>query len=209
MNLNDIIQAAQGGQGVTNLASQLGIPPDQAQAAVTALMPAFSSALQKATSDPSSLAGVVSHLASGVHAGSFTGSDPAAATANGGAALSQIFGSSQVASQIASRAASATGVDAATVQQMMPAVASMLMGGLAHTMTAQGYGGVLGQLTTAATQATDPAAAQSGGILGGLMGMLGGLLGGGQTTGQAQSGLAQAGLTALTGMLGSSTTPRQ
>jgi predicted lipid-binding transport protein (Tim44 family) len=64
-------------------------------------------------------------------------------------------------------------------------------------------------LTTAATQATDPAAAQSGGILGGLMGMLGGLLGGSQTTGQAQSGLAQAGLTALTGMLGSSTTPRQ
>jgi hypothetical protein len=206
MNLNDIIQAAQGGQGVTNLASQLGIPPDQAQAAVTAMMPAFSSALQKATSDPSSLAGVVSHLASGVHAGSFTGSDPAAATANGGAALSQIFGSSQVAAQIATRAGSATGVDPSTIQQMMPAVASMLMGGLAHTMTAQGYGGVLGQLTTAATQATDPSAAQSGGMLGGLMGMIGGLFGG--QSGQAQSGLAQAGLTALTGMLGSGTPAR-
>jgi hypothetical protein len=206
MNLNDIIQAAQGGQGVTNLASQFGIPPAQAQAAVQAMMPAFSSALQKATSDPSSLAGVVSHLASGVHAGSFTGSDPAAATANGGAALSQIFGSSQVAAQIATRAGSATGVDPSTIQQMMPAVASMLMGGLAHTMTAQGYGGVLGQLTTAATQATDPSAAQSGGMLGGLMGMIGGLFGG--QSGQAQSGLAQAGLTALTGMLGSGTQAR-
>jgi hypothetical protein len=199
MNLSDIIQAAQGGQGVTNLANQLGIPPAQAQAAVQAMMPAFSSALQKATSDPSSLAGVVSHLASGVHLDSFTGSDPAAAAANGGAALSQIFGSSQIASQIASRAASATGVDPATVQQMMPAVASMLVGGLTHSMNAQGFGGVLSQMTTAATQTADATPSQ-GGMLGGLMGMLGGLLGGAQST-QGQSSLAQAGLTALTGML--------
>jgi hypothetical protein len=200
MNLSDIIQAAQGGQGVANLANQLGIPPAQAQAAVQAMMPAFSSALQKAASDPSSLAGVVSHLASGVHLDSFTGSDPAAAAANGGAALSQIFGSSQIASQIASRAASATGVDPATVQQMMPAVASMLVGGLTHSLNAQGFGGVLGQMTTAATQTADAAAPSQGGMLGGLMGMIGGLLGGGQSA-QGQSSLAQAGLTALTGML--------
>ena len=48
MNLNDIIQAAQGGQGVANLATQFGLTPDQAQAAVQALTPAFSTALQKA-----------------------------------------------------------------------------------------------------------------------------------------------------------------
>ena len=53
MNLNDIIQAAQGGQGVANLATQFGLTPDQAQAAVQALTPAFSTALQKVTSDPS------------------------------------------------------------------------------------------------------------------------------------------------------------
>ena len=200
MNLNDIIQAAQSGQGVNNLASRFGIPPDQAQAAVQALMPAFSSALQKATADPNSLAGVVSHLASGVHQGSFTGSDPSASAANGGAALSQIFGSSQIASQIANRAAGATGVDPATVQQMMPAVASMLMGGLAHSLNAQGFGGVLGQLPAAAAQPADTSAqGQGGGLLGGVLGMLGGLLGG--QSGQGQSALAQAGLSALTNML--------
>ena len=37
-----------------------------------------------------------------------------------------------------------------TIQQMMPALASMLLGGLAHSLTAQGFGGVLGQLAGAA-----------------------------------------------------------
>ena len=47
---------------------------------------------------------------------------------------------------------------------MMPAVASMLLGGLAHSLTAQGFGGVLGQLTSAAE-----APAGQGGGLGGLI----------------------------------------
>lgn len=45
MNLNEIMQAAQGGQGVNNLASQFGLTPDQAQSAVQAVIPAFSQAL--------------------------------------------------------------------------------------------------------------------------------------------------------------------
>ena len=201
MNLNDIIQAAQGGQGVANLGGQFGLTPEQTQAAVQALMPAFSSALQRMTSDPSSLGGIVSHLASGVHQGSFTGSDPAAAGANGSGALGQIFGSSQVASQIAARASSASGVDAQTIQQMMPALASMLLGGLAHSLTAQGFGGVLGQLASAVETPASPGATAQGGGLGGLVSSLVGNLFGGGQSGQAASGLAQAGLTALTGML--------
>jgi hypothetical protein len=201
MNLNDIIQAAQGGQGVANLGAQFGLTPDQAQAAVQALTPAFSTALQRVTSDPSGLAGIVSHLASGVHQGSFTGADPAAAATNGGAALSQIFGSSQIASQIAAHASSASGVDAQTIQQMMPALASMLLGGLAHSLTAQGFGGVLGQLASAVeSPASQNAAGQGGGLSGLVTSLVGNLFGGGQS-GQAGSGLAQAGLTALTGML--------
>jgi hypothetical protein len=203
MNLNDIIQAAQGGQGVANLGAQFGLTPEQAQAAVQALTPAFSTALQKVTSDPSSLAGIVGHLASGLHQGSFTGADPSAAAANGGAALSQIFGSSQIASQIAAHASSASGVDPQTIQQMMPALASMVLGGLAHSLTAQGFGGVLGQLTSAAeAPAGQGAAGQGGGLAGMVTSVIGSLFGGGQS-GQAPSSLAQAGLSALTGMLAS------
>ena len=202
MNLNEIIQAAQGGQGVANLGAQYGLTPEQTQAAVQALMPAFSTALQKITSDPSSLVGVVGHLASGVHQGAFTGADPATAAANGGDALNQIFGNSAIASQIAAHAAQATGVDASTIEQMMPAVASMLLGGLAHSLTAHGFGGVLGQLAGAAQTPAAAGSAQGGG-LGGIVGnLVGNLFGGGQA-GQEASSLAQAGFSALTGMLAS------
>ena len=201
MNLNDIIQAAQGGEGVANLGARFGLTPEQTQAAVGALMPAFSTALQRVTSDPSSLAGIASHLASGVHQASFTGADPAAAATNGGAALSQIFGSSQIASQIAAHASSASGVDAQTIQQMMPALASMLLGGLAHNLTQQGFGGVLGQLTSAAEASAGQGATDQGGGLGGLLTSLVGNLFGGGPSSQGTSGLAQAGLRALTGML--------
>jgi hypothetical protein len=115
--------------------------------------------------------------------------------------LSQIFGSSQVASQIAAHASSVSGVDAATIQQMMPALASMLLGGLAHNLTQQGFGGVLGQLTSAAEASAGQGAADQGGGLGGLLTSLVGNLFGGGPSSQGTSGLAQAGLSALTGML--------
>ena len=83
---------------------------------------------------------------------------------------------------------------------MMPALASMLLGGLAHSLTAQGFGGVLGQLTSAAETPASPGASQGGGLGGLVTSLVGNLFGGGQS-GQAASGLAQAGLTALTGML--------
>ena len=103
MNLNDIIQAAQGGQGVANLANQFGLTPDQAQAAVQAMMPAFSTALQKAPRDPSEPRR--HRLAAGERRPSgFVHRSPTPPPRRRTAAprSSQIFGSSQIASQIAS-----------------------------------------------------------------------------------------------------------
>ena len=70
MNLNDIIQAAQGGQGINNLANQFGLTPEQAQAAINAMIPALSGGLQQAAQDPSGLGGILSHLTSGAHTAS-------------------------------------------------------------------------------------------------------------------------------------------
>ena len=152
MNLNDIIQAAQGGQGINNLASQFGLSPEQAQAAIQAMIPAFSTGLQGAAQNPAALGGILSQLASGAHQGSFTDpSQTGAAGGLGGAVLGQIFGSPQIAAQISQHAAQMSGVSPQVIQQMMPVVASMLMGGLAHSMTSQGMGGLLGQLASAAT----------------------------------------------------------
>jgi hypothetical protein len=212
MNLNDIMQAAQGGQGINNIAAQFGLTPEQAQAAVQAAMPAFSQGLQKLGQDPSALGGVLTHIASDVHQGSFT--DPSQATGAGAAAggdvLGQIFGSPQITSQISQHVSQASGVSPQIVEGMMPVIASILMGGLSNSMNSQGFGGILGQLANAATQPgglgsilAGAEGQQGGGGLGGLIsGVLGGLLGGGgQSDAPAQQpGSLQTGLNSLTNM---------
>jgi len=214
MNLNDIIQAAQGGQGVNNLASQFGLSPEQAQAAIQAMIPAFSGGLQNAAQSPSGLGGLLSQLTSGAHQGSFA--DPAQASAAagpGGNVLGQIFGSPQVSAQISQHAAQMSGVSPEIIAQMMPVVASMLMGGLFHSMNSQGMGSILSQLASAATapgglgsmlgQASAGAPASGGGMFGGMLGnLLGGLMGGGaaQTGANPQASAMQAGLSTLTNM---------
>jgi hypothetical protein len=219
MNLNDIMQAAQGGQGINNIAAQFGLTPEQAQAAIQAAMPAFSQGLQRLGQDPGQLGGVLTHIASDVHQGSFT--DPSQATGAGAAAggdvLGQIFGSSDVTSQISQRVSQASGVSPQIIESMMPVIASVLMGGLSHSMNSQGFGGVLGQLANAATQPGglgsvlgDGGAGgqQGGGGLGGLIsGVLGGLLGGGQGSAAPQGGNLQAGLNSLTNMFEAGVSP--
>ncbi len=211
MNLSEIMQAAQGGQGVDNLAAQFGLSPEQTQAAIQAVIPAFSKGLQGAAQDPAGLGGILSHLASGAHDASYT--DPtqaSAASSQGGNVLGQIFGSSGVTGQISQQASRISGVDPAIIQQMMPVIATMLMGGLTHMMNGQGLGGVLGQLANAAKSpsgigpATNPAGAapQSGGLLGGLFSsLIGALTGGGAAGATSESAAIQAGLNTLTGML--------
>jgi hypothetical protein len=209
MSLNDIMQAAQGGQGVNNLAAQFGLTPEQTQAAIQSMMPAFSMGLQKTAQDPTGLGGILSQLTSGAHDGSFT--DPTQASAAGGAGggvLGQIFGSPQITAQLSQQASKMSGVDPQIIQQMMPVVASMLMGGMLHHMNSQGMGGLLGQLansmnTPGAAPAQADGAQPAGGLLGGLVGsVLGSLFGGSSGAGAnpTQSAAMQAGLNSLNSM---------
>lgn len=208
MNLNDIMQAAQGGQGVTNLAAQFGLSPQQAQAAIQAMIPAFSTGLQQSAANPGALGGILSQLASGAHQASYSSPTPtgAAATA-GGDVLGHIFGSPQVAAQVGQQAAAMTGLSPQIIQQMMPAVASMMMGGLFHNMNAQGMGGMLSQLASAAAapgglgSAMGQPPAPGGGMFGGLLGtVMSSLTGGGQAGANPQAAAMQAGLNSLTNM---------
>lgn len=209
MNLNDIIQGAQGGQGVNNIASQFGLTPAQAQAAIQSMIPAFSTGLQQTAQNPSALGGLLSQLASGAHLGSYADPAQAAAAAGaGGNVLGQIFGSPQATAQISQQAATMSGLSPALIQQMMPVVASMMMGGLFHNMNAQGMGGIIGQLASAATAPGGLGSALNTGAsapAGGLGGMIGGLLssfmGGGAAPGaNPQATAMQAGLSSLTNM---------
>jgi hypothetical protein len=161
--------------------------------------------------DPNALGGVLAHIVSGAHQGSFADPSQAAASGQaGGNVLGQIFGSPQVSANISQQAARVSGVSPEIIQAMLPVVASMLMGGLLHAMNAQGLGGVLGQLASAVTapgglgsvlRGTTGQAGQSGGLGGLIGGVLGGLLGGGgQSGGAAQAPTLQNGLNSLINM---------
>jgi hypothetical protein len=204
-NLNDIVQAAQGGQGIGNLAQQFGVSPEQAQAAVKAMLPGLSQGLQNQASS-GGLGDILSHLTNPQNQSTFENPQAAQspnAAAAGNQALGQIFGNDQITQQIAQHAAQYSGLSPAVLQQMMPVIASMVMGGLFKSASNQGLGGMLGQLAGQGNlgsilgqvmnpggQQTQQASTGGGGMGGILGGLLGGLLGGGK---QAQPGAAPAG----------------
>ena len=85
---------------------------------------------------------------------------------------------------------------------MLPAVASILIGGLAHAMAGLGLSGVLSQLADAmsapgaAGQAAAPAPGSSGGVFGSLISMFGG----GHATANPETAALVAGFATLSAM---------
>jgi hypothetical protein len=217
-NLNDILQSAQGGQAINNIAQRFGLSPEQAQAAVQALIPALSAGLTKAAANPGSLGSVISAVTDSTHQASFNDPNTAqspAATQKSNDTLSQILGSNHIIQQIVQRASAVTGIRPDILMQMLPVIATIAIGGIAESLKNQGLGGMLGQLANAAEQgnlgsilggATGSAAGTSGG--GGLMSILNSLLGGlfgGGSTGGATGGGAAAGNSSLNSALNSLT----
>ena len=184
--LGNLLQGALGGgqQGdsapqidVGGLASQFGLSPDQANAAVGALLPAVLGGLHK-TEESGGLGGIAD-IVSGMGA-------PHEDVDSGNSILGQIFGSKDVSRQVASHASAQTGISDTILKAMLPVVAGLVaqqvakrmgggvMGGLAGTVLASVLGG-------SAAASTTPA--QGGGladVLGGLAGAFG--QGGGQAS---------------------------
>ena len=204
MTLNDILHSAQGGQAVANLGAKFGLAPQAAEATVQAMIPAFSAALTSIAANPAAIGAVLNELASGAHSASYA--DPsrtAGAGGLGGAVLGQLFGSTQAIDQIVAHVAQASGVSADTIRAMLPAVASMLMGGLAHAMANQGLSGVLGQLANAATApgGLDPAVTPAGESGGGLFGsLIGSMFGGTHGAANPEAAALAAGFATLSAM---------
>ncbi|PSJ57530.1 DUF937 domain-containing protein [Kumtagia ephedrae] len=140
---------AQNGQGMDQLARQFGLSQQQAQSAVEALMPAFSQGLKRNTADPYGVAGFMTALASGQHAKYFEDAQNAFSpqgVAEGNGILGHLFGSKDLSRAVAGQAAQATGIGQDVLKQMLPVIASMIMGGLFKQSTGQaaqagGFGG--------------------------------------------------------------------
>ncbi len=148
MNLFEIMQSAQSGQALPNLAQQYGLSLQQTQAALDALLPAFSMGLQRQTRDPYAFGSLAQMMTASPYARFFEAGGygiPAGAQNAGNDVLSQLFGSREVSQAIAAQAAATSGVSQAILKQMLPVIAAMLMGGLSKTSNNEGLGGILGQ----------------------------------------------------------------
>jgi len=147
--LFDMMANAQNGQGMEMLARQFNLSQQQAQQAVDALMPAFSQGLKRNVSDPYGIAAFMNALASGNYGKYFEDAQNAFSpqgVAEGNGILGQLFGSKELSRAVAEQAAQATGIGQQVLQQMLPVIASMVMGGLFKQSTtpmqaAGGFGG--------------------------------------------------------------------
>lgn len=172
-----LLQDAQGGQGLAELAAQFGLDRSQAESLAGLLAPAIGSAMKK-KAEAGDLARVAEPLLGERQAAYFDeparAADPEA-RAEGAQFLDLILGSSDARETLASEAANRSGFDMGTVAQFLPALAAMLQGGMQKRMPDDALQGMMGG-------GAQPGIASGGGA-GALMGIVSGLLGGNRDQG--------------------------
>ena len=180
-NLFDIMMQAQNGQAVDNISRQFGLSREQTERAIELMMPAFSQGLKRNTADPMGLMNFMTALASGQHAKYHTDPQEAFRTdaiSEGNAILGHLFGSKDTSRAVADQVALASGIGPAILKQMLPVIASMIMGGLFKSSSSRAdpfSGGTVGP-------------GGPGGIFGDVLGSIMESMMGGQPQGQPQAG---------------------
>jgi hypothetical protein len=166
VNLFDIMQAAQGGQAFENLAKQFNLSIAQSQAAVEALLPAFSLGLKRKVEEPAELPNLFAMMG-GMPGTAFENPFAAftqQAIQQGNELVASIFGSKEMSKAIAAQAAAVSGVTTQVVQAMLPVLAAILIAGLGRTAATQP------QFQTIFTQMMSGTAGGAGDFFGAMFG---------------------------------------
>ena len=176
MNMLDMIMRAQGGNAIGNLGHQFGLSEAQTQMAIRQLLPALSSGLKQNTATSSGLLELLNALQRGDHERYLD--DPGAiadrqAIEEGNGILGHVFGSKDVSRAVADQVSANTGIGSTILKQMLPIVASMVMGSLAKNTRNPGMQSIIESVLGGAGDSY-----RSGELDSGLGGLLGGLLGG-------------------------------
>ncbi|PWW01565.1 hypothetical protein DFR52_102228 [Hoeflea marina] len=133
MPLFDMMMNAQNGEAIQMMARQFNLNREQVEKAMAALMPAFSTGLKRNAANPADLSGFLQALAGGDHARYFEDIGKAftpSGMEEGNGILGHLFGSKEVSRAIAAQAAAVTGIGQEILKQMLPVMASAIMGGL-------------------------------------------------------------------------------
>ncbi|MEX0346280.1 MAG: DUF937 domain-containing protein [Rhizobiaceae bacterium] len=136
--LDDMLLKAQNGAAIDMVSRQFDLTRDQTVSAMEALLPAFSQGLKRTAATPQGVAPFLEALASGNHAKYMQDMGKAFSTdgmTDGNGILGHLFGSKDVSRAVADHAAQATGIGQDILKQILPALASMIMGGLFEQST--------------------------------------------------------------------------
>lgn len=133
MDIKTYLKSAQGGAALQNLSAAFGVDPAKAAAATSSLVDALSQRIERNTLSRGGIADVVELLGDD-GAGRALGdpqdlAKPGVAEA-GNHVLDVLIGNKHISRGIAAEASKASGLDAEITKKMLPAIASMLIGGL-------------------------------------------------------------------------------
>ena len=160
MNLLDMLMSAGGNAAVGQLGSRFGLDEQQTMAALQQLVPALGGGLQRNISTEGGLDNLLGALAGGNHSQfidnpELLGTEESTETGNG--ILGHLLGSRQASREVAAQASEQTGIGADILKQMLPVVATMVMGSLSKQSSQAGFlggqdtpaqpDGLLGMLT--------------------------------------------------------------
>jgi hypothetical protein len=177
MDLLQMILNAQGGNAVNNLGERFGLSQEQTSSAVASLLPALMKGMQQNVQQDGGLDSLLGALSGGNHERYVDDRDAIFGEApiqEGNGILGHLLGSKDVSRQVAGAAAERTGVGADILKQMLPVVASMMMGAVSkQTQRGQmaasgGGGGIMDMLTPMLDRDGDGSAIDD------IAGMLGG-----------------------------------
>lgn len=166
--MTDILQMilqSQGGNAAHNVAERFGVSDAQAGSAISALLPALLSGVQKNVGQQGGIESLLGALAGGGHQRYVEDRETLfreETIQDGNGILGHLLGSKDVSRQVASRASSQTGIGEDVLKKMLPVVATMLMGSLSkqtqggtRAAAAGGDQGLLGMLTPLLDQNND------------------------------------------------------
>ncbi len=134
MQLLDEVRQAQGGHAIENMARSFNITPAQAEAAIAAVLPEFSRAIERNTLNRGGLADLIGALGSGRHQAALENPNLFKSTElrdDGNAILGHVLGGKDQSRAVAARASLSSGLGSSVLQMMLPYIIQMLMGGLA------------------------------------------------------------------------------
>lgn len=138
--LFEMMMQAQNGHAIEQMAKQFGLAQEQMAKATAALMPAFSAGLKRNTTNPYDLGALMSAMTSGDYGKYFEDINAAftpQGIADGNGILGQLFGTKEISRTIAAQAAQMTGIGQEIYKQMLPVMATSIMGGLFKQTTGQ------------------------------------------------------------------------